>query len=144
MTIYTKRSGVVQALFKKFLATIFRICLMDVKDIERNIEVAVNLLKALSNERRLMVICALYQGEKSVGELEEIVGLSQSALSQHLARLRRDGLVNTRRNAQTIFYSLNDKATEAVLRCLYDIYAPGEEGNIIAATMRKAMDPTAE
>lgn len=91
-----------------------------------------------------MVICALYQGEKSVGELEEIVGLSQSALSQHLARLRRDGLVNTRRNAQTIFYSLNDKATEAVLRCLYDIYAPGEGGNIIAATMRKAIDPSAE
>lgn len=77
---------------------------MDVKDIERNIEVAVNLLKALSNEKRLMVICALYQGEKSVGELEEIVGLSQSALSQHLARLRRDGLVNTRRHAQTIYY----------------------------------------
>ena len=69
---------------------------MDVKDIERNIEVAVNLLKALSNERRLMVICALYQGEKSVGELEEIIGLSQSALSQHLARLRRDGVRQTR------------------------------------------------
>ena len=97
---------------------------MDVKEVERNIEVAVNLLKALSNERRLMIICALYKGEKSVGELEQIVGLSQSALSQHLARLRRDGLVNTRRNAQTIFYSMNDRATEAVLKCLYDIYSP--------------------
>lgn len=104
---------------------------MDVKNIERNLDVAVNLLKALSNERRLMIICALYQGEKSVGELEEIVGLSQSALSQHLARLRRDGLVNTRRNVQTIFYSLDDRATEAVLRCLYDIYSP-EEGNQVA------------
>ncbi|MCM2343200.1 MAG: metalloregulator ArsR/SmtB family transcription factor [Alphaproteobacteria bacterium] len=103
---------------------------MDVRKIERNIEVAVNLLKALSNERRLMIICALYQGEKSVGELEDIVGLSQSALSQHLARLRRDGLVNTRRNAQTIFYSMNDSATEAVLRCLYDIYSPDEAGKI--------------
>lgn len=108
---------------------------MDVKDIERYIEVAVNLLKALSNEKRLMVICALYQGEKSVGELEEIVGLSQSALSQHLARLRRDGLVNTRRNAQTIYYSLNDKSTEAVLRCLYDIYSPEELGSGAAAVM---------
>ena len=97
---------------------------MDVKEVERNIEVAVNLLKALSNERRLLIICALYKGEKSVGELEQIVGLSQSALSQHLARLRRDGLVNTRRNAQTIFYSMNDRATEAVLKCLYDIYSP--------------------
>ena len=97
---------------------------MDVKEVERNIEVAVNLLKALSNERRLLIICALYKGEKSVGELEQIVGLSQSALSQHLARLRRDGLVNTRRHAQTIYYSMNDKATEAVLKCLYDIYSP--------------------
>jgi DNA-binding transcriptional ArsR family regulator len=97
---------------------------MDVKEVERNIEVAVNLLKALSNERRLLTICALYKGEKSVGELEQIVGLSQSALSQHLARLRRDGLVNTRRNAQTIYYSMNDRATEAVLKCLYDIYSP--------------------
>ena len=105
---------------------------MDVKDIERNIEVAVNLLKALSNERRLMIICALYQGEKSVGELEDIIGLSQSALSQHLARLRRDGLVNTRRNAQTIFYSLNDSAAEAVLRCLYDIYAPGAVNEMVS------------
>lgn len=97
---------------------------MDVKEVERNVEVAVNLLKALSNEKRLLIICALYKGEKSVGELEEIVGLSQSALSQHLARLRRDGLVNTRRNAQTIYYSMNDRATEAVLKCLYDIYSP--------------------
>lgn len=97
---------------------------MDIREIERNIEIAVNLLKALSNERRLMIICALYQGEKSVGELEAIVGLSQSALSQHLARLRRDGLVNTRRNAQTIYYSMNDRATQAILRTLYDIYSP--------------------
>ncbi len=99
---------------------------MDIKEIERHIEVAVNLLKALSNERRLQIICALYQGEKSVGELERIVGLSQSALSQHLARLRRDGLVNTRRKAQTIYYSMDDRATHAILRTLYDIYSPEE------------------
>lgn len=99
---------------------------MDINEIEKNIEFAVNLLKALSNERRLMIMCALYKGEKNVGELEQIVGLSQSALSQHLARLRRDGLVNTRREAQTIFYSMDDRATEAVLRCLYDIYCPDD------------------
>lgn len=97
---------------------------MDIKDVERNVEVAVNLLKALSNEKRLMVVCALYKGEKNVGELEKIVGLSQSALSQHLARLRRDGLVNNRRHAQTIYYSLSDRAIEHVLKCLYDIYSP--------------------
>jgi len=99
---------------------------MDVKEIERNIDVAVNLLKALSNERRLKIICALYHGEKNVGDLEGIVGLSQSALSQHLARLRRDGIVNTRRDAQTIYYSMHDRATKAVLFCLYDIYCPDE------------------
>lgn len=97
---------------------------MDVKDVEDNVNVAVNLLKALSNEKRLMVVCALYNGEKNVGDLEKIVDLSQSALSQHLARLRRDGLVETRRDAQTIYYSLNCSATEHVLKCLYDIYTP--------------------
>lgn len=98
----------------------------DIKDIERNIEVAVNLLKAFSNEKRLAIICALYQGEKCVGELEHLINLSQSALSQHLARLRRDGLVDTRRDAQTIYYSLKNEAAEAVLRCLYDLYVPGK------------------
>lgn len=102
---------------------------MDISDVERNVEVAVNLLKALSNEKRLMVVCALYKGEKNVGELEKIVGLSQSALSQHLARLRRDGLVNNRRDAQTIYYSLCDKTVECVLKCLYDIYTPEEQQN---------------
>jgi ArsR family transcriptional regulator, virulence genes transcriptional regulator len=97
---------------------------VDVKNIEDNASLAVNLLKALSNEKRLNIVCALYGGEKCVGELEKIVHLSQSALSQHLARLRRDGLVNTRRDAQTIYYSLHDKATEMVLQCLYDIYTP--------------------
>lgn len=99
---------------------------MDVKEVERNIGIAVNLLKALSNERRLMIMCALYKGEKSVGELESIVGLSQSALSQHLARLRRDGLVTTRRHAQTIYYSMNDRATEAILHTLHDLFCPEE------------------
>ncbi len=100
---------------------------MDVNEIEHNVTVAVNLLKALSNEKRLLIVCSLYKGEKNVGELEDIVGLSQSALSQHLARLRRDGLVNTRRDAQTIYYSLVDEATNEVLKCLYDIYSPEDE-----------------
>ncbi len=99
---------------------------MDVNEIEHNVDIAVNLLKALSNEKRLLIVCALYKGEKSVGELEEIIGLSQSALSQHLARLRRDRLVNTRREAQTIYYSMDDAATNEVLKCLYDIYCPEE------------------
>ncbi len=69
-----------------------------------------------------MIVCALYGGEKNVGELEKVVNLSQSALSQHLARLRRDDVVSTRRAAQTIYYSLNGRSAEKVLKCICDIY----------------------
>lgn len=95
--------------------------MIDIGVIEKNVGFASSLLKALSNEKRLLIICTLHKGEKSVGELEEIVGLSQSALSQHLARLRRDNLVRTRRDAQTIYYSLDHEATTELLKCLYDI-----------------------
>lgn len=94
---------------------------MDVHRLEENIEAVANLLKALSNEKRLLIICALHKGEKSVGALEKIVGLSQSALSQHLARLRQDGIVETRRESQTIYYRLNHEATESVLQTLHDV-----------------------
>lgn len=95
---------------------------MDIKAVEKNVESAAKILKALSNERRLLIVCILYKGERSVGALEEIVGLSQSALSQHLARLRRDGIVGTRRDAQTIYYSLKSGETEQILACLHDLY----------------------
>lgn len=91
---------------------------MDVDSIECNAKEAASLFKALSNEKRLLIVCALYKGEKSVGKLEEIVDLSQSALSQHLAKLRADNLVSTRRVAQTIYYSLNSEAINKVMGCL--------------------------
>lgn len=91
--------------------------------IEAQVEGVVSLLKALSNEKRLVIICALSEGEKNVGELEQRVDLSQSALSQHLARLRRDGIVKTRREAQTIYYSLQRDSTKQVLRCLSEMVA---------------------
>ena len=96
--------------------------MFNIHEIEKNVGFLANLLKVLSNEKRLMIVCALYEGEKSVGALEEVVGLSQSALSQHLARLRHDKIVNTRRVAQTIFYSLNDLATQKLLESLGDLY----------------------
>ncbi|MBF0372772.1 MAG: winged helix-turn-helix transcriptional regulator [Alphaproteobacteria bacterium] len=80
------------------------------------------LLKAMSNEHRLLILCQLLHGEKSVGELERLIGLSQSALSQHLARLRRDSLVQTRRSAQTIYYSLAGEEASAVIETLYGLY----------------------
>ncbi len=95
---------------------------MSILNVEKNVSGASVILKALSNERRLMIVCELYKGEKNVGQLEKIVGLSQSALSQHLARLRADRLVHTRRDAQTIYYSLNHVATTQILKCLHGIF----------------------
>ena len=66
----------------------------NIEDMQRNARRASTLLRAMSNERRLLILCYLASGERSVGELEELVGLSQSALSQHLARLRRDSFVH--------------------------------------------------
>lgn len=85
---------------------------------------AAALLKALSHEARLMVLCQLLAGEHSAGALQEASGLSQSALSQHLAKLRLEGLVATRREAQTIYYRLADAKVERVLDTLAAIYCP--------------------
>ncbi|MDH5749154.1 MAG: metalloregulator ArsR/SmtB family transcription factor [Rhodospirillales bacterium] len=94
--------------------------------IQENARRASTLLKAMSNQHRLMILCQLVPGEKCVGDLEKIIGLSQSALSQHLARLRRDGLVNTRREAQTIHYSLSGDEASAVIETLYSMYCDTE------------------
>lgn len=99
---------------------------IELEELQENARRASALLKAMSNEHRLMVLCQLLHGEKSVGQLEQIVGLSQSALSQHLARLRRDDLVKTRRMAQTIFYSLKGEEASAVINTLYALYCAKE------------------
>lgn len=101
---------------------------MNYSDLENNAKRAAVLLKSMANERRLVILCTLAQGERSVGELEGVVRLSQSALSQHLARLRQDGLVTTRRNAQTIYYSLRGGEAEAVMQALYRLYCGTEGG----------------
>ena len=85
---------------------------------------AAALLKALAHEARLMVLCQLLDGEHAAGALQESSGLSQSALSQHLARLREEGLVDTRRDAQTIYYRLADPNVARVLDTLAQIYCP--------------------
>lgn len=83
---------------------------------------AAQLLKTLGNEKRLMVLCLLVEGERSVGELNAHLELSQSALSQHLAILRTDGLVVTRREAQTIYYALADGPAQRIIETLHGIY----------------------
>jgi DNA-binding transcriptional ArsR family regulator len=94
----------------------------NIAGMRRNARRASSLLKAMSNERRLLILCYLASGERSVGELERLVGLSQSALSQHLARLRRDRLVKTRRAAQTIYYSLAGEEATTIMSVLHDLY----------------------
>jgi ArsR family transcriptional regulator, virulence genes transcriptional regulator len=90
-------------------------------------EGAARLLEALANPRRLMILCELAEGERSVGELVPIVGLQQAALSQHLARLRADGLVETRRASQKIFYRLASPAAVAVINTLAGIFCPPDK-----------------
>jgi len=87
---------------------------------------AAQLLKALANEQRLHILCNLLDGPLSVGELNQRLNLSQSALSQHLALLREMDLVDTRREAQTIFYSLPDGPVVRIMALLQDIYCPPE------------------
>ena len=83
---------------------------------------ATRLLKTLANEKRLMILCLLVEDERSVGELNACVELSQSALSQHLAVLREEGLVHTRRDAQSIYYSLAEGPAQRVIDTLHSIY----------------------
>lgn len=87
---------------------------------------AARLLKAMSNEHRLMILCRLGGGELSAGELLAGTTLSQSALSQHLAVLREDGLVATRREGQSIFYRIADPAALQVIETLAGIFCPEE------------------
>lgn len=99
---------------------------MDLETVEFRLRRASALLRAMGNPHRLLILCQLVKGERNVGELERVVGLSQSALSQHLARLRHDQIVKTRRSAQTIYYSLaGDEAIE-VIATLCKLYGTGD------------------
>jgi DNA-binding transcriptional ArsR family regulator len=90
------------------------------KQLERNAHKASDLLGAMANTSRLMIMCQLADGEKSVSDLQPTIGLSQSALSQHLAILRRKQLVRTRRDGQSIFYSLSSGEAASIMHTLHD------------------------
>ena len=96
-------------------------------DMELHAADAAGLMKALGNESRLMILCVLAEGERSVSDLNSIIPLSQSALSQQLARLRQNDLVKTRRESQTIFYSLAAGPADRVINLLHDIYCGSAE-----------------
>ncbi|HVU20685.1 MAG TPA: metalloregulator ArsR/SmtB family transcription factor [Rhizomicrobium sp.] len=95
---------------------------VDLKAMRRNAGQAAAMLRMLSHEARLAVLCELATGERSAGALVESSGLSQSALSQHLAKLREEGLVETRREGQTVFYALSDKKAARIIDVLHEIY----------------------
>lgn len=95
----------------------------------KSAERACELLKALANRHRLMIVCQLIDGERSVGDLAEVLDIRDSTVSQHLALLRRDGLVHARREGQTIWYSVASGPARELLETLYRCYcAPGAQG----------------
>ena len=91
-------------------------------DLQSKAETVEALLKSVGNRNRLIVLCELLKGERSVGALQHAIGLSQSALSQHLARLRADGIVATRRESQTIHYSLASEKVSRLIGLLHELY----------------------
>jgi len=102
---------------------------LDIAQFQASAGAAATLLRALANERRLMILCQLTEGERSVGQLQPLVGLSQSALSQHLAVLREEGIVASRRDAQVVWYRIADPDALKVMSTLAEIFCPPEPEN---------------
>lgn len=96
--------------------------MIDTQSLETRSGDAAKLLTAMGNQKRILILCNLTKGEMQVGALAEELQLSQSALSQHLAKLRHQGLVRTRREAQTVFYSISSKPVVRILQTLKDIF----------------------
>ncbi len=112
-------------------------------DVSRDIAIeASTFLKTLANENRLMVLCHLAQGEKTVSELESLVGIRQSNLSQQLARLRAEGLVTSRRNAKSVYYGLDSREAVFVIQLLYRLFCLRDSSATITLTHEIAAMPT--
>jgi DNA-binding transcriptional ArsR family regulator len=99
-----------------------------VAELEAKAEYVASRLSLLSNPKRLLILCHLTQGESSVGEIQQAVGMGQSALSQHLAKLREADIVATRRDAQTIYYRMADPETASLLNALYETFCAHAHG----------------
>lgn len=95
---------------------------LNIKEMAKSAADASALMRALGHEKRLLILCHLAKGELSVGALADRLEMAQSPLSQHLARLRHDGLVETRREAQTIYYRLGSREAGKVIKLLYKTY----------------------
>lgn len=111
------------------------------EDLSLVAEEAAELLGAMANPKRMLVLCKLLEGERSVGDLAEVAGLSQAALSQHLGKMRVLGLVSTRREAQTIYYRLASDNVRAVLKTLYAIYCGPKSSSNTASSNTASSKP---
>ena len=99
-----------------------KICEADLDKLMDNAQEAANFLKAISHEGRLLILCHLSAGEKSVTELEDLISAHQAAVSQQLARLRLEGLVTPRREGKTIYYRLTDDRPRQMIDLVYDMF----------------------
>ena len=102
-------------------------CAEDMERMMENAQNAANFLKAISHEGRLMILCHLATGEKSVTELEDLLSARQAAVSQQLSRLRLEGLVKPRRDGKAIYYSLTDDRPKQIMEVVYDLFCRGED-----------------
>ena len=100
---------------------------IDLESLRQAAESACRLMKVLSNRDRLLLLCQLSQGEKSVSELEALLDIHQPTLSQQLGVLRAEGLVNTRRDGKRIYYSVADERVLTLLNTMYELFCPKEE-----------------
>lgn len=99
---------------------------MDLEQMAQSATRASSLMKTLGHKDRLMILCHLAGGEKSVGQIADLLEISQSPLSQHLSRMRKEGLVETRREAQTIYYSLKSGEASRIVEVLYELFCAPE------------------
>ncbi len=99
---------------------------IDLKQMAQSAGRASSLMKTLGHKDRLMILCHLADGEKSVGQIADLLEISQSPLSQHLSRMRKEELVDTRREAQTIYYSLKSGEASKIVEVLYELFCAPE------------------
>jgi DNA-binding transcriptional ArsR family regulator len=100
---------------------------MDLEKMQQSAKAATDLLKLVGHPDRLMVLCQLKSGEHSVGQLASMLNIKQSPLSQHLARMRNEGVVTSRREAQTIYYSIAGKEVEQLVSVLYELFCSSDD-----------------
>lgn len=118
MSTVGKRARAVQPAARKQIAK----AALSAKAMHRHADEAIALLKAVASHNRLLLLCQLVEGERSVGELAQALELSQSVVSQHLSLLRREGVVSGRRDAQSIHYRISDQRTRQLMATLFELF----------------------